>query len=313
VPDGIEGDLDVVTIKQDPGGTRVSAMLGTEDRKSVAGVHGYARYQHIVEKHGLDPLRLADFFEVEGLAAHGADIVITEQPDLLLARDRDLHNDLPVMTPEEAFVVVGVWSRLIHKAWVTGPVGLDVGSYYRSLAHALTPAARPFFASASGQTVLVHSGEIYEFWMSVLECLTRLARGLDQMVTLWQCPSDNEVNDELLADFDEVIRDVWRVYDNLALLCGYYLDITLDHDKRWWRLCPTRQPDSTSPSNFGIAPPIGRNSSQSPCNDRDALTRRGLSSKATSLSRSSRPRRQWAILRRPGGSMKPYRVVYSTR
>jgi hypothetical protein len=229
-PDGIEGDPDIVTIKHDPGGTRVSATLVTEDRRSVAGVNGGARYQHIVEKHGLDQSRLADFFEVEGLAAHGADIVITEQPDLLLARDRDLWNDLPIMTPEEAFVIVGVWSRLIQKAWVTGPFPVGVAHFHLWLAHALTPAARRFSVLLNGQAARPYSGDIYELGVSVHEGLARLSRELDQMVVLWQCPAHNDVCDELLAEFDQVIRDVWRVYDNLALMSGYYLDIALDHD-----------------------------------------------------------------------------------
>ena len=237
LPDGIEGDLDIVTIKQELSATRVSAMMDKEDRRSEAGVNGRASYQHIVEKHGLEPARLADFFEVEGLAAHGADIVITEQSDLLLARDHGLLNNLPIMTPEEAFVVVGVWSRLIHKPWVRGPSGVNVGLYYWCLGRALTPAARPFLASIGSQKELRYRNEVSELEMSVLHGLARLARRLDQMVALWQCPSDNEINDELFADFDDVVRDVWRIYDNLALLSGYYLDITLAHKKTWlWGL-----------------------------------------------------------------------------
>jgi hypothetical protein len=231
LPSGIEGDLDIVTIKQELGETRVSAVIRKENRRSEAGVNGRVSYQHIVEKHGLEPSRLADFFEVEGLAAHGADIVITEQPDLLVACDRGLLNNLPIMTPEEAFVVVGVWSRLIHKTWVRGPWGVNVGRYYLCLGRALTPAARPFFASIGSQKELRHRDEVSELEMSVLHGLARLARRLDQMVALWQCPSDNEINDELFDEFDDVVRDVWRVYDNLALLSGYYLDIPLDHGK----------------------------------------------------------------------------------
>ena len=231
LPDGIEGDLDIVTIKRQPGDARVSAVMDKEDRRSEAGVNGRVSYQHIVEKHGLEPSRLADFFEVEGLAAHGADIVITEQADLLVARDQGLLSNLPIMTPEEASVVVGVWSRLIHKPWLRGPSGVNVGLYYRCLGHALTPAARHFLASICGQKELRYRDEVSELEMSVLQGLARLARRLDQMVALWQCPSGNEINDELFAEFDDVVRDVWRVYDNLALLSGYYLDIPLDHDK----------------------------------------------------------------------------------
>jgi hypothetical protein len=107
----------------------------------------------------------------------------------------------------------------------------DPGLYYWRLGQALTPAARPFQTFISSRRDHQESGAVSELVMSVTEGLRRLTRELDEMVALWQCPSDNDASDELLAEFDTVLRDVWRVYDNLALMSGYFLCIAPDDDR----------------------------------------------------------------------------------
>jgi hypothetical protein len=192
-----------------------------------------ANYMSLIEASGLPSDRIASFLEVEGLARYGADIVVTEDSVLLAHRDDPRLRELPLMTPEEALVVVGVWSRVTHRAWVEGPRGVNNGLYYWALARAVTPAAWPGFAAfVAGERYFGLRGRyMLDLAGSILEGLSRLVRELDTMVSLWLCPPDNDVNDELVAEFDHVVTDVWRVYDNLAALSGEYLGIELDREK----------------------------------------------------------------------------------
>jgi len=192
-----------------------------------------AKYQNLIQDKGLPRESLLSLIELDGLEQYGADIIVTEDRDLLANRDDPRLRELPIMTPEEALVVVGVWSRITHKAWAVGPRGLNNGLYYWALARATTPAAWPGFAAfAAGERYFGPRGRyMFDLAQSVLEGLARLVRELDVMVSLWLCPPNNDVNDELLAEFDHVITDVWRVYDNLASLSGEYLGIALDPDR----------------------------------------------------------------------------------
>jgi hypothetical protein len=191
------------------------------------------KFERLIRDAGLHQDRRLPLIELDGLRHYGADIIVTEATDILANREDPRLRDLPIMTPEEALVVVGVWSRLTHKAWVVGPRGLNNGLYYWALARALTPAAWPGFAAfVGGERHFGARGRaMFDLASSVLEGLARLVRELDVMASLWLCPPDNDVNDELLAEFDHVITDVWRVYDNLASLSGEYLGISLDRDK----------------------------------------------------------------------------------
>jgi hypothetical protein len=193
---------------------------------------------------GLDPMLLRDLNEIEALAEVQADLIVTEHPEILRVRDHPLIAGLPIVTPQEAFVIVGVWSRLTHRPSVFGPIGINVGLYYWCLARALTPAAWPGFAAfLRAERVMADGPDNFELAASVLDGLARLGRGLDGLFALWQCPGDNDVNTEMTEAFDHLVRDLWRLYDNLAQLSGYFLGISLPHDKPtlWELLVPKWQ------------------------------------------------------------------------
>jgi hypothetical protein len=77
-----------------------------------------------------DVTRWAELAELELLGHLGADVVVTIDRTILSLRNHALLRGLNVMTPEEAFVLVGVWSRVVHNAFCEGAVGYNNGLYY---------------------------------------------------------------------------------------------------------------------------------------------------------------------------------------
>jgi hypothetical protein len=105
----------------------------------LRGLSGQERWAWVAREQGWgDDLSL--LLELETLAAHGADLIVTENEALLAAREHRLLRELNLMTPAEAAVVIGVWTRTIHKAFILR-VGVNNGLFYWALARALTPAA----------------------------------------------------------------------------------------------------------------------------------------------------------------------------
>jgi hypothetical protein len=167
------------------------------------------------------------FLELEALVALGADLIITVDDRLLAARDGRHLRGFNLMTPAEAMVIVGVWSRTIHEAFITH-TGWNVGMYYWAAARAVTPAAWPSFcAFVRGVHALPDGQEIADLGGSILDHLKMLFRGLDRILAIWQCPTNNDTNDEMQHEFVQIVIAAWSLHDNIALLAGRYLEIDL--------------------------------------------------------------------------------------
>jgi hypothetical protein len=173
--------------------------------------------------------------ELEAVAAHGADLIVTEDPTLLANRDQRLLRDLNLMTPTEAGVIIGVWTRTIHQAFITY-AGVNSGLYYWAAARALTPAAwTAHCAFVYGARALPHGHELSELSGSILDHLKAMIRGLDRIIATWHCDANNDTSDELLHEFVQLVLAAWSVHDNIALLGGRYLAIDLApaHGPQW--------------------------------------------------------------------------------
>lgn len=203
-----------------------------ESRTNVEGT-----LTHLPRRHAQLAGREQSLIEIEALSAVGADLIVTADTDLLGLRDEGPLRELNMLTPGEAAVVVGTWSRAIHNAYVP-PVGVNNGLYYWALARAMTPAAwRGFAALAAGRATINYGEEVFDLAESVLDHLSSMCRSLDQLVALYECDHNNDVVDELLDEFDKIVTGAWSIYDNLALLSGRFIDIDLNrarlHGPEW--------------------------------------------------------------------------------
>lgn len=168
------------------------------------------------------------------LARDDCHLVITTDTGIISRRDTQFR-ELNLVTPEEAMVIVGAWCRTVHEAFLPS-IRCNTGMYYWSTARGLTPAAWPAFEAWNGLERTISDGpEISSLATSVLDGLSRLLRGLDRMIALWQCETNNDTNDELYAEFVHLVFDAWAIHDNLALLAGRYLeiDLTPKHSPAW--------------------------------------------------------------------------------
>jgi hypothetical protein len=216
------------------------AHTKTEDEESWTWLIGADRWDYAAKEHfPAEPSRVAQLREIDALRELGADVVIATDPELLSHRlDRWLA-PMSLMSVEEAAVVIGIWSRLTHRAFVASPMGVNTGLYYWALTRALTPAAWPGFAAAVRlQRHDDRDREVFDLFGSILTRLTSVSRALDGLVALWQCPRNNDTTAELLDDFDRTILGSWAIYDNLALLVGKSLHISLGTPTQWSLLHP---------------------------------------------------------------------------
>jgi hypothetical protein len=98
--------------------------------------------------------------ELEAFAILRVDIVVTVDDLLLELRASPDLIGLNVMTPEEAMVVVGVWTRTIHEAFITH-AKVSNGLYHWAAARAVVPAAWPSYcAFVYGRYDLPDGGEL---------------------------------------------------------------------------------------------------------------------------------------------------------
>jgi hypothetical protein len=220
------------------GGVIEAVSRSTDDRGRRAlrfvPISDDDRWQWVVEHLGL-ATDIGVLRELEALAAQGADLIVTEDPLLLANRDQRLLRDLNLMTPREAGVVIGVWTRTIHQAFITY-AGVNTGLYYWAGARALTPAGwSAHCAFLYGARALPHGHELSELSGSILDHLKAMLRGLDRVIATWQCDANNDTSDELLHEFVQLVLAAWSVHDNIALLSGRYLAIDLSpaHGPHW--------------------------------------------------------------------------------
>lgn len=156
------------------------------------------------------------------------DVIVTADADLLAKRDAKNFAPLNLLTPEEAAVLIGVWSRTVHAAFLPR-TGCNNGFYYWATSRALTPSAWPAFcAFVRGERVLAEGQDVAALAGSILDHLKMLIRSFDRMIATWQCNVGNDTMDELFHDFSHVVLDAWTVHDNIALLAGRYLEIELE-------------------------------------------------------------------------------------
>lgn len=219
------GELEAASRSTDERGRRVLHL---------ALVSGHERWAWVAREMGWG-VDVTKLLELEALAAQGADLIVTEDAALIAARGHQFLRELNLMTPAEAAVVIGVWTRTIHEAFFLH-VGVNNGLYYWSLARALTPAAwMSHCAFVRGERDLPDGREIVDLSGSILDHLKTMARGLDRLVATWQCESNNDTSDEILHEFVQLVIAAWSVHDNIALLAGRYLQIGLHpkHGPQW--------------------------------------------------------------------------------
>jgi hypothetical protein len=179
-----------------------------------------------------DKTRGAEILELLAAGALEVDLIVTGRSDLLALRSRSPFDDLNILSPHEAFPVVGVWSRAIGQVHVLGQIGM-ADWYPWILTRALTPSAWPGYAAfQEGQRALPNGREVFAFSNSILFRIDRLIQMLDRMALIWM----RNRQFGLAAMFDGVVLAVSAIQDNLARLVGTYFGITLDNSFDWTSL-----------------------------------------------------------------------------
>lgn len=160
----------------------------------------------------------------EDLGAH-----LTVTADASILRFRDRLNLTNVLTPREAFPIVGVWSRAIGQSYLAGPIGM-ADWYSWVLTRALTPAAWPGHgAFLAGRRLWPNGMDLFELAGSALSRLDRLIRDLDAMAIKWQSKGQERIAEDLAV----MLLEAAAVSDNLALLSGKYLGAKLKGQLGW--------------------------------------------------------------------------------
>lgn len=206
---------------------------------SIRGVHQYP----ILAEHWFgDQAAASTMIELLIADRIGADLIVTASPLANALREKPTFEKLNIVSPQEAFPIAGVWSRLSGHAFVHGPINVNTGYYYQALASALTPKSRSGqVALAFGERLFDGGEELYELAGSLAERLDRLTHVLDRMFGTWQRPTNNDTLDDLAADFDAVVLGVSASQDNLALLAGKYFGVALKQPWLWALLHPEWQ------------------------------------------------------------------------
>jgi hypothetical protein len=207
---------------------------------SVSGLTVFDSTQQILAR-ALSERGLAAAHDV--LAAHeaGARFVVSKDRSLLKARDLDPLREANVLTPLEAGVLIGVWSRATDRNghfshWAAGDF-----MYYWALARALTPAGWPAFAAlVHGSRVFPRGEQLEALAQSILTRLDYLVEALDDMFVLWQREVTNPVTEDVGNLFDGILLRGWAVQDNVAVLVSTWFGVATDdpraislHDRKW--------------------------------------------------------------------------------
>jgi hypothetical protein len=180
-------------------------------------------WQALASRNGLEDVRPLQ--ELEALALLGADLIVIVSDVLTRVCDLDSLRSLNLMTPEEAMLVIGVWSRTVHKAFI-GPMTVNNGLYYWRLAGILNTAARrtrkPRTTRRAGPAV-----DDGERMGSTVDNSKMMLRTLDRLLATWQCEANNDTLDEMLDDFAYIVMAAWTIHDSLAIIAGRSLEIDL--------------------------------------------------------------------------------------
>jgi len=169
---------------------------------------------------------------VELLAAReldDIDLMITGDDDLLALRSAAPINLLPLLAPHEAFPIVGLWSRAIGESYLAGPI--NVADWYPVvLAHALVRGSWTDLALLiDGSDALPDRADLRELTTSIFTRLARVISTLDQLALKWLRRTQYGGD----IDLDQIVLGVSAIQDNLALLAGRFLQISLPRPLSW--------------------------------------------------------------------------------
>jgi hypothetical protein len=171
----------------------------------------------------------------------GAQFVVSSDRAILKARSvRGLH-EVNVLTPLEAGVLMGAWSRAtgrngLFSHWASGDF-----MYYWALARALTPAGWPAFgAFIHGRRVFPSGDRLEALAQSILTRIDYLVEALDDLYLLWQREVTNPVIEDITNLLDGILLRGWAVQDNAAVLISTWFGAGLDdparislHERAW--------------------------------------------------------------------------------
>jgi hypothetical protein len=224
LPAGVDPFTPTVGIDEEPGGVRTAVRLdggpGSLGAERVP-LNGYVRWRYIAGRDLGDRERVRDLIWLEALGALGADLVVTESPILLGLRDESMVRGLRLVTPGEALVLVGLWSRAAHRAFVEGPRPVSNATYDRALADAIAPAvsrAVDGFARSGRRQPAGRRG--FELSGAVSDRLQGAVRALDRLLLLWQCATTADTIDEMLDEFDRILTGACSIYEIVSKLVG---------------------------------------------------------------------------------------------
>ena len=176
-----------------------------------------------------DPEKENQFLLLLAVNELGADLIVTADPGLIELREQPIFRALNLVSPYEAFPLIGVYSRAVGESFLAGPVGAS-DWYSWVLARGITPAAWPgFSALVHGQRFFEEGRKLLDYGQSILRRLADCIDRLDRMILAWQQDDQRHVGDE----FDAVILAISAIQDNLALLAGKFLGIRLAAPYEW--------------------------------------------------------------------------------
>lgn len=224
------GEMPVLEMAEFEGGDRVTVSLASDDGgRMMAKVDRVRTWRSLARSWLRADAGDSDFVELLAASALHADLIVTARPDILGIRARANLERYNVLSPQEAFPVVGVLSRARGQSFLSGPVGM-ADWYSWILTRGLTPAAWPgFSAFHAGRRVLPDGEELFDLSESVLRRLDHLVTDLDRMMLMWQRRAPRGLAREL----DNIVLNVCAIQDSLALLAGKYLGVQLKQDHEW--------------------------------------------------------------------------------
>ena len=204
-----------------------------DGEKSVGGMYHLGGVDMWAPQ-GLRAGVVSDAMEVVAAHEMGAHLVITADRRLLRERDGRPFEEVNLVTPREALVILGCWSRHAGAGGDFAYWHPFASIAYWAFARALTPRGWPAFGAWTyGERHLPQAKRLAALAQSVFVRLDFLARALDEMFVLWQRVPTNDTQDVLAARFDEVLMRVWAIDGSLARLVGYSTDVCPESDLQW--------------------------------------------------------------------------------
>ena len=224
LPDGVDSFTPTVGIDEEPGGVRTAFRLdgaALEGGATRVPLNGYVRWRYIAGRDLGDRERVRDLIWLEALGALGADLVVTESSILLGLRDESMVRGLRLVTPGEALVLVGLWSRAAHRAFIEGPRPVSNAAYDRALVNAIAPAVgRTVEGFARSDRREPAGRRRFELSGAVSDRLEGAVRAHDRLLVVWQCGTTADTIDEMLDEFDRILTSACAIYEIVSKLVG---------------------------------------------------------------------------------------------